>query len=126
MSGAAAHLERLRGWMAEQGWQSLEHQERAWRARLEGQDGLISVPTGTGKTYAAFFGALALEVGRSAAHGCTSVTSASASSRLFAVSGLRSRRQRAIRGNRSATPLLCRVDRAAESKCSSNTCLGST
>ncbi len=60
MSGAAAHLERLRGWMAEQGWQSLEHQEQAWRARLEGQDGLISVPTGTGKTYAAFFGALAL------------------------------------------------------------------
>ena len=60
MSGAATHLERLRGWMAEQGWQSLEHQERAWQARLEGQDGLISVPTGTGKTYAAFFGALAL------------------------------------------------------------------
>lgn len=52
-------LDRLRGWMRGRGWQPLPHQERTWRARLEGDDGLVCVPTGTGKTYAAWFGALA-------------------------------------------------------------------
>ena len=60
MTDASAHLERLRGWMRDQGWQPQPHQEEAWQARLDGRDGLVCVPTGTGKTYAAYFGALAL------------------------------------------------------------------
>ena len=60
MTDAGAHLERLRGWMRDQGWQPQPHQEEAWQARLDGRDGLVCVPTGTGKTYAAYFGALAL------------------------------------------------------------------
>ncbi|MFK7741331.1 MAG: ligase-associated DNA damage response DEXH box helicase [Planctomycetota bacterium] len=56
---AEASLELLRGWMRSRGWQPLAHQEEAWSARLAGSDGLVCVPTGMGKTYAAYFGALA-------------------------------------------------------------------
>ena len=59
MIDARAHLDRLRGWMRDQGWLPQPHQEATWRARLEDRDGLVCVPTGTGKTYAAYFGALA-------------------------------------------------------------------
>lgn len=59
MADAAGQLERLRGWMREQGWRCLPHQEETWKARLEQRDGLVCVPTGMGKTYAAYFGALA-------------------------------------------------------------------
>ncbi len=37
----------------ERGWTPLDFQEEAWAAFLEGQSGLIQVPTGSGKTFAA-------------------------------------------------------------------------
>lgn len=54
--------ERLRpveSWFSRQGWTPWEFQRKAWRAYLEGQSGLIQVPTGAGKTYAAFLGPIA-------------------------------------------------------------------
>ncbi|MEM8768863.1 MAG: ligase-associated DNA damage response DEXH box helicase [Pseudomonadota bacterium] len=54
-----ATLDKLRDWMRARGWQPLEHQEAAWASYQAGEEGLISVPTGMGKTYAAYFGALA-------------------------------------------------------------------
>ncbi len=52
-------LDRLRGWFADRGWQPHEFQEQAWALQGEGKSGLILVPTGSGKTYAAYFGPLA-------------------------------------------------------------------
>jgi ATP-dependent Lhr-like helicase len=52
-------LERLRGWFDERGWSPFPFQERAWQAYRNGEDGLIHVPTGAGKTYAAYLAALA-------------------------------------------------------------------
>lgn len=45
-------------WFETKGWSPFEFQQQAWRARLSGQSGLLHVPTGAGKTYAAFIGAL--------------------------------------------------------------------
>ncbi|MEM6425088.1 MAG: ligase-associated DNA damage response DEXH box helicase [Cyanobacteria bacterium P01_D01_bin.128] len=46
-------------WFAQQGWQPLPFQRATWEAYLAGQSGLIQVPTGSGKTYAAIMGPLA-------------------------------------------------------------------
>ncbi|NEQ45112.1 MAG: ligase-associated DNA damage response DEXH box helicase [Leptolyngbya sp. SIOISBB] len=46
-------------WFARQGWQPLSFQQQAWAAYLAGRSGLIQVPTGSGKTYAAVMGPLA-------------------------------------------------------------------
>ncbi|MFT6628165.1 MAG: ATP-dependent Lhr-like helicase, partial [Flavobacteriales bacterium] len=55
-------LQTLREWMRTQGWDPLAHQEEAWAAQLKGRSGIVAVPTGMGKTYAAYFGALARAV----------------------------------------------------------------
>jgi ATP-dependent Lhr-like helicase len=52
-------LERLRGWFLAKGWAPFGFQEEAWAAFAAGQSGLVHVPTGAGKTYAAYFGPLA-------------------------------------------------------------------
>jgi len=52
-------LDALKGWMAQQGWQPLPHQEALWSAQLDGEEGLLCVPTGSGKSYAAYLAALA-------------------------------------------------------------------
>lgn len=54
------HLPRARvdAWFARQGWSVWEFQDRAWRAFEAGRSGLVLVPTGAGKTYAAFMGPL--------------------------------------------------------------------
>lgn len=59
-------LEQLRGWFLSKGWAPFAFQEEAWAAYREGKSGLVHVPTGAGKTYAAYFGPLAetLEGGR--------------------------------------------------------------
>ncbi len=45
-------------WFASRGWTPFPFQRQAWQAYLEGRDGLIHAPTGTGKTYAAWLGPL--------------------------------------------------------------------
>ncbi|MEQ8316946.1 MAG: ligase-associated DNA damage response DEXH box helicase [Phycisphaerales bacterium] len=52
-------LDRLRGWFADRGWQPHGFQEEAWALQARGRSGLILVPTGSGKTYAAYLGPLA-------------------------------------------------------------------
>ncbi len=52
-------LDRLRGWFADRGWRPHGFQEESWALHAAGKSGLILVPTGSGKTYAAFLGPLA-------------------------------------------------------------------
>ena len=52
-------LNRVRGFFAKRGWEPLAFQERTWQAYLSGKSGLLQVPTGAGKTYAAVLGPLA-------------------------------------------------------------------
>ena len=49
---------RLDGWFASRGWEPFEFQRDVWRAYQRGESGLIHAATGTGKTYAAWMGAL--------------------------------------------------------------------
>jgi ATP-dependent Lhr-like helicase len=50
--------QRIDAWFASQGWRAWEFQQQAWAAYAAGRHGLIQVPTGAGKTYAAFLGPL--------------------------------------------------------------------
>lgn len=49
----------IEAWFAQRGWQPLPFQQQTWRYYLDGHSGLVQVPTGSGKTYAAFLGPLA-------------------------------------------------------------------
>lgn len=46
-------------WFSSRGWSAFEFQRRAWDAYAQGENGLVHVPTGAGKTYAAYMGPLA-------------------------------------------------------------------
>ena len=39
-------------WMASKGWKPFPFQKQTWKAYLQGKDGLVNAPTGSGKTYA--------------------------------------------------------------------------
>ncbi len=52
-------LHRLRQWLDAQGLSPWPFQERTWQAYADGRSGLVHVPTGSGKTWAAWFGPLA-------------------------------------------------------------------
>ncbi|MBC7897994.1 MAG: ligase-associated DNA damage response DEXH box helicase [Cytophagaceae bacterium] len=52
-------MARVRGWVAAQGWTPFPFQEATWAAYEAGESGLVHVPTGAGKTYAAYLAALA-------------------------------------------------------------------
>ena len=52
-------LQPVHAWFHQQGWTPLPFQQQAWEAQLAGRSGLIQVPTGSGKTYAAVMGAMA-------------------------------------------------------------------
>lgn len=52
-------LQPIVTWFDRQGWQPLPFQMEVWQAYLAGQSGMIQVPTGSGKTYAAVMGAIA-------------------------------------------------------------------
>lgn len=39
-------------WFKDQGWKPFVFQEETWDAFLEGKNGLLNAPTGSGKTYA--------------------------------------------------------------------------
>lgn len=56
---ASVPTHAVRAWFASRGWQPYPFQEDAWNAYLDGASGLIHVPTGAGKTYAAYGGPLA-------------------------------------------------------------------
>jgi ATP-dependent helicase Lhr and Lhr-like helicase len=49
-------LQPIGEWFSKQGWQPLAFQQQTWEAYLTGKSGLIQVPTGSGKTYAAVMG----------------------------------------------------------------------
>ncbi|HLL06893.1 MAG TPA: ligase-associated DNA damage response DEXH box helicase [Myxococcaceae bacterium] len=57
--GEGKPLDRLRSWFQARGWKPYAFQEEAWAAYARGESGLIHVPTGAGKTYAAYMGPLA-------------------------------------------------------------------
>jgi ATP-dependent Lhr-like helicase len=60
--GAAAAegpIDRFRRWCAARGWEVFPFQEEVWQAAAAGESGLLHAPTGTGKTLAAWLGALA-------------------------------------------------------------------
>ena len=52
-------LEPVHAWFQHQNWTPLPFQTRTWQAYLEGHSGLIQVPTGSGKTFAAVMGPIA-------------------------------------------------------------------
>ncbi|MBK1614803.1 DNA ligase-associated DEXH box helicase [Rubrivivax gelatinosus] len=51
-------------WFAARGWQPFEFQRRVWRALAGGDSGLLHATTGSGKTYAVWFGAAARALAR--------------------------------------------------------------
>jgi len=52
-------LAPIEAWFARQGWTPMPFQRQAWQAYLAGESGLIQVPTGSGKSYAAVMGPIA-------------------------------------------------------------------
>ncbi|MEB3235756.1 MAG: ligase-associated DNA damage response DEXH box helicase [Cyanobacteriota bacterium] len=63
-------LAAIEAWFSHQGWKPMPFQRASWNAYLAGDSGLIQVPTGSGKTYAAVLGPIAElleEIGWSAA-----------------------------------------------------------
>jgi ATP-dependent helicase Lhr and Lhr-like helicase len=51
-------LRRVERWFASRGWSPFAFQREVWTAYLAGESGLVHAATGTGKTYAAWFGPL--------------------------------------------------------------------
>ncbi len=45
-------------WLAAQGFQPFQFQEESWQHIIDGRSGLVNAPTGTGKTFSVFLGAL--------------------------------------------------------------------
>jgi len=54
----ATPLQRINQWFTQRGWQPWAYQRQAWQAYKRGASGLIHVPTGAGKSYAAVMGPL--------------------------------------------------------------------
>ena len=52
-------LEPIEAWFRQRGWTPMAFQRQCWQAYLAGQSGLLQVPTGSGKTYAAVLGPVA-------------------------------------------------------------------
>jgi ATP-dependent Lhr-like helicase len=57
--GLAATIAAFRDWFASRGWTAFDFQDEVWRAMHAGESGLLHAPTGTGKTLAAWLGAVA-------------------------------------------------------------------
>ena len=51
-------LKKAHDWFASRRWEVFPFQEQTWRAFLDGKSGIVNAPTGSGKTYALFFGSL--------------------------------------------------------------------
>ncbi|MFM7695876.1 MAG: ligase-associated DNA damage response DEXH box helicase [Vulcanococcus sp.] len=52
-------LAPIEAWFVQQGWTPMAFQRQCWAAYLAGESGLLQVPTGSGKTYAAVMGPIA-------------------------------------------------------------------
>src|ERR1700733_15682878 len=48
----------IRDWLSSTGRHPFAFQEETWQHIMEGQSGLVNAPTGCGKTYSVFLGAL--------------------------------------------------------------------
>ena len=48
----------IKNWLAQKGFQPFPFQEQAWQHIIDGRSGLVNAPTGTGKTFSVFLGAL--------------------------------------------------------------------
>ncbi|WP_121352250.1 ligase-associated DNA damage response DEXH box helicase [Flavisolibacter nicotianae] len=48
----------VRDWLATRGYKPFAYQEEAWRHICNGESGLVNAPTGTGKTFSVFLGAV--------------------------------------------------------------------
>jgi len=66
-TGAQAGAFSAEAWFAARGWTPHAFQREAWARYAAGESGLIQVPTGSGKTYAAYLGPLEELVARRAA-----------------------------------------------------------
>ncbi len=58
-TSGADPLAPIEAWFERKGWTPMPFQRRCWQAFLEGRSGLVHVPTGSGKTYAAVMGPIA-------------------------------------------------------------------
>ena len=58
----------IQSWFERRGWSPLPFQQRSWAAYLEGRSGLIQVPTGSGKTFAAVMGPIAAMLAETGDH----------------------------------------------------------
>ena len=65
-TGSGTLLAPIHQWFELKGWDPLPFQKRAWDAFLAGHSGLIQVPTGSGKTFAAVMGPIARMLSESA------------------------------------------------------------
>jgi len=48
----------ISNWLSSKGYQPFQFQQQAWQHINDGQSGLVNAPTGTGKTFSVFLGAL--------------------------------------------------------------------
>ena len=51
-------ISKIKQFFFTNGWEPLPYQIESWEAFLNGENGIIQVPTGCGKTYAALMGPL--------------------------------------------------------------------
>ena len=51
-------ISKIKQFFFSNGWEPLPYQVESWKAFLNGENGIIQVPTGCGKTYAALMGPL--------------------------------------------------------------------
>ena len=51
-------ISKIKKFFFSNGWEPLPYQMESWEAFLNGENGIIQVPTGCGKTYAALMGPL--------------------------------------------------------------------
>ncbi|MDA1201512.1 MAG: DNA ligase-associated DEXH box helicase, partial [Planctomycetota bacterium] len=59
IAGVDEAVRLFHDWFAGRGWEAFQFQEDLWRSMHAGASGLLHAPTGTGKTLAAWLGAVA-------------------------------------------------------------------
>ena len=52
-------LQQIENWFSAKKWSAFAFQKQTWQAYLDGKDGMLNAPTGSGKTYAVGLGILA-------------------------------------------------------------------